>query len=170
MLRTARRCVPTIAYTRAVRRIIESRSCGAALLVLCFIAQTPVLATDYRAGDMVVAQAWSRPTPPAATVGAVYFTITNLGSKADRLTAISTPVAGKVEMHESRKLQGMVLMRAVTSIDCLPGQTVKSEPGGLHVMLLGLTHPLAAGAQFPLLMRFRDAGTVTAIVQVGAPE
>jgi hypothetical protein len=140
------------------------------LLVLWLIAQTPVLAVDYRAGDMVVAQAWSRPTPPVATVGAVYFTMTNLGRKADRLMAISTPVAGKVEMHESRKVQGMVQMRAVTSIECLPGQSVKSEPGGLHVMLLDLTHPLAAGAQFPLLMRFRDAGTVTVIVQVSAPK
>lgn len=138
------------------------------MLVLWFIAQTPVLAVDYRAGDMVVAQAWSRTTPPVATVGAVYFTITNLGRNADRLIAISTPVAGKVEMHESRKVQGMVQMRAVTSIECLPGQTVKSEPGGLHVMLLDLTHPLAAGAQFPLMMRFRDAGTVTVIVQVSS--
>jgi copper(I)-binding protein len=159
----------TIAYTRAVRRIIKPRS-GAALLVLWFIAQTPVLAVDYRAGDMIVAHPWSRPTPPVATVGAVYFTITNLGSKADRLMAISSPVAGKVQMHESRNVQGTVQMRAVTSIECLPGQTVKSEPGGLHVMLLDLTHPLAAGVQFPLLMRFRDAGTVTVIVQVGSPE
>jgi periplasmic copper chaperone A len=158
-----------IAYTRAVRRIIQPR-CGAALLVLWFIAQTPVLAVDYRAGDMVVAHPWSRPTPPVASVGAVYFTMTNFGPKADRLIAISTPVAGKVQIHESRKVQGMVQMRAVTSIECLPGQTVKSEPGGLHVMLLDLTHPLAAGAQFPLMMRFRDAGTVTVLVRVGAPE
>jgi periplasmic copper chaperone A len=161
--------VPTIAYTRAVRRLIRP-GYGAALLVLCFIAQTPVLAVDYRAADMVVAHPWSRPTPPAATVGAVYFTITNLGRKADRLMAISTPVAGKVEMHESRNVQGMVQMRAVASIECLPGETVNIKPGGLHVMLLDLTHPLAAGAQFPLLMRFRDAGTVTVMVQVGAPE
>jgi copper(I)-binding protein len=140
------------------------------LLVLWFIAQTPVLAVDYRAGDMIVAHPWARPSPPAATVGAVYFTMTNLGRNADRLMAISTPVAGKVQMHESRKVQGMVQMREVTSIECLPGETVKSEPGGLHVMLLDLTHPLAAGAQFPLLMRFRDSGTVTVMIQVGAPE
>jgi periplasmic copper chaperone A len=140
------------------------------LLVLWFIAQTPALAVDYRAGDMIVAQPWSRPTPPTATVGAVYFSITNLGRKADRLMAITTPIAGKVEMHETRKVQGMLQMRAVMSIECLPGQRVKIEPGGLHVMLLNLTHPLAAGTQFPLMMRFRDAGTVTAIVRVGDPE
>jgi periplasmic copper chaperone A len=158
-----------IAYNRAVPRKIQPRSC-AVLLVLWFIAQTQVMAADYRAGDMVVAQPWSRPTPPVATVGAVYFSMTNVGRTADRLMAISTPIAGKVEMHESRKLQGMIQMRAVTSIECLPGQTVKSEPGGLHVMLLDLTQPLAAGAQFPLLLRFRDAGTLTVQVQVGGRE
>jgi copper(I)-binding protein len=119
---------------------------------------------------MRVAQPWSRPTPPGATVGAVYFSVTNVGSKADRLIAISTPIAGKVQMHESRQVQGVVQMRAVTSIECLPGQTVKSQPGGLHVMLLDLTQPLAAGAQFPLLLQFRDAGTLTVQVQVGARE
>jgi periplasmic copper chaperone A len=140
------------------------------MLALWLIAQTPIQAADYRVGDLVVAHAWSRPTPPAATVGAVYFSMTNVGHKADSLVSISTPIAGKVEMHESRKVQGMVLMRAVTSIECLPGQTVKSEPGGLHVMLLDLTRPLAAGAQFPLSLHFRDAGTLTVQVQVGAPE
>jgi hypothetical protein len=136
------------------------------LLVLWFIAPARVAAADYRAGDMVVAQAWSPPTPPAATVGAVYFSMTNVGGRADRLMAISTPIAAKVEMHESRTVQGMIQMRAVASIECLPRQTVKSEPGGLHVMLLDLTRPLAAGAQFPLLLHFRDAGTLTAQVQV----
>ena len=140
------------------------------LLVLWFIAPTRVAAADYRAGDMVVAQAWSPPTPPVATVGAVYFSMTNAGRKADRLMAISTPIAANVQMHESRKVQGMIQMRAVASIECLPGQTVKSEPGGLHVMLLGLTRPLAAGAQFPLLLQFRDAGTLTVQVRVGGGE
>jgi copper(I)-binding protein len=158
-----------IAYNRAVPRKIQPRSC-AVLAVLCFIAQTQVMAADYRAGDMLVAQPWSRATPPVATVGAVYFSLTNVGRTADRLMAISTPIAGKVEMHESRKVQGMIQMRAVTSIECLPGQTVQSEPGGLHVMLLDLTQPLAAGTQFPLLLRFRDAGTLTVQVQVGGRE
>jgi copper(I)-binding protein len=139
-------------------------------LVPWFLAPLPGLAADYRAGDIVVSQPWSRPTPPVATVGAVYFSMTNVGRKADRLVAISTPVAAKVEMHESRKVQGMIQMRAVESIECLPGQTVKSDPGGLHVMLLDLTRPLAAGAQFPLLLRFRDAGTLTVQVQVGSRE
>jgi copper(I)-binding protein len=57
-------------------------------------------------------------------------------------------------------------MRPVESIECPPGVTVKIEPGGLHVMLLGLTHPLVAGTKFPLTLRFRDAGSMTVQVVV----
>ena len=93
-----------------------------------------------------------------ASVGAVYLSITNAGRKADLLIAVSTPIARKAEIHESRLVQGMVEMRPVASVACPPGVTVKIEPGGLHVMLLGLSstargrHP-----EFPLSLRFRDA-------------
>lgn len=133
-------------------------------------AQAPPQAPDYRAGAMVVAQPWSRPTPPVATVGVAYFSMTNVGGKADSLIAISSPIARKVEIHESRTVQGMVQMRAVASVECPPGATVKIEPGGLHVMLLDLSRPLAAGTEFPLSLRFRDAGVLTIQVRVGAPE
>jgi periplasmic copper chaperone A len=158
-----------VAYTRTVGPN-RQRVCGAALLLLWFIAPAPARAADYRIGDLVVAQPWSRPTPPVATVGAVYFSLTNVGRKADRLIAISSPNARKVEMHESRSVQGMMQMRAVESVECLPGVTVKSEPMGLHVMLLDLLHPLVAGEEFPLMLHFRDAGTLTIQVQVGARE
>jgi hypothetical protein len=127
-------------------------------------------AAEYRAGDLVVTRPWSRPTPPVATVGAVYFSMANVGRTADRLIAISTPIARKVEIHEDRNVQGTVQMRAVDSVECPPGVTVKAEPGGLHVMLLDLVRPLVAGMEFPLSLRFRDAGVLTVQVAVGAGE
>jgi periplasmic copper chaperone A len=153
----------------SVRQKLQ-RGCGVLWLVLCSMAQSPAQAADYRAGDMVVARPWSRPTPPVATVGVAYFSMTNAGSKADSLVAISSPIARKVEIHESRTVQGIVQMRAVSSVECPPGVTVKIEPGGLHVMLLDLTRPLAAGTEFPLSLRFRDAGVLTVQVRVGAGE
>jgi periplasmic copper chaperone A len=102
--------------------------------------------------------------------GAVYFSVTNTGPKADLLTSISSPIAHEVEIHESRRVQGVVQMRPVASVTCPPGVTVKSEPGGLHIMLLGLSSPLVAGAEFPLSLHFRDAGVLTVQVRVGARE
>jgi periplasmic copper chaperone A len=146
------------------------RGCSAALVIAGLIAAAPLQGAEYRAGDLKVAQPWSRPTPPAAGVGAVYFSITNSGRKADRLTAISSPIADRVEIHESRSAQGMVQMRAVAFVDCPAGATVKSEPGGIHVMLLGLTRPLTEGMEFPLSLHFRDSGILTVQVRVGVQE
>ena len=140
---------------------------GAALAVLLLLAMS-ARSSDYKAGDLAITDPWSRPTPPIASVGAVYFSITNAGRKADRLLAIGSPIARQAEIHESRVVNGTVEMRPVEWIECPPGATVRIEPGGLHVMLLGLTHPLAAGTTFPLSLRFRDAGSVTVQVAVKA--
>jgi len=144
--------------------------CGAAMTFLCLAAQIPAWGADYRAGDLLVTQPWARPTPPSATVGAVYFSVTNAGRKGDRLMSISSPMARSVEIHESRTVQGMVQMRAVPSVECPPGATVKIEPGALHVMLLDLKGPLTPGMKFPLSLRFRDAGVLAVQVSVNVPE
>jgi periplasmic copper chaperone A len=141
-----------------------------AFLVLWLIAQAPVHATEYRAGTLVVSQPWSPPTPPVASVGAVYFSVTNGGPKADLLLSVDTPIARVVEIHESREAQGSVRMREVPSVECPPGVTVKISPGGLHVMLLGLTRPLTAGMTFPASLHFRDAGVINVQVSVTARE
>jgi copper(I)-binding protein len=132
---------------------------------LLLLANVSARSVDYKTGDLAVTDPWSRPTPPVASVGAVYFSITNGSHKADRLLSISTPIARQVELHETRSVQGTMQMRPVEALECPPGLT-KIEPGGLHVMLLGLTHPLTAGTEFPLTLRFRDAGSLTVQVVV----
>jgi periplasmic copper chaperone A len=141
---------------------------GTALLALLFTSS--LAATEYRTANLIASDPWSRPTPPAATVGAVYLSVTNTGRTADRLIGISSPIARTVEIHESRTVQGIMQMRAVSSVECPPGAAVKIEPGGLHVMLVGLMHPLTAGMQFPLSLRFRDAGVLTVQVTVSDRE
>lgn len=143
---------------------------SAALLILWLIAQAPVQADEYRGGNLLVAQPWAPATPPVASVGAVYFSITNRGSKADLLLSVTSPIAREVEIHESREVQGSVRMREVMSVECPPGATLKISPGGLHVMLLGLTRPLQAGMTFPAALHFRDAGVIDIQVSVVARE
>lgn len=129
-----------------------------------------MIAAQSRAGKLIVTDAWSRPTPPAAKVGAVYFSIVNTGNKADRLVALSTPIATKIELHESQIVHGVIEMHAVASVECPPGATVAASPNGLHAMLLGLARPLEAGTAFSVSMQFRDAGVVTVPVTVRTEE
>jgi copper(I)-binding protein len=120
---------------------------------------------ESRIGNLIV-EVRARATPPGISVGAIYFSVKNAGSTADRLLSVSTPVAGKVELHESRLVNGVMEMRQVTSVECPAGATVKATPGGLHVMLLGLAAPLAAGSDFSVSLHFRDAGVLTLKVPV----
>ena len=82
------------------------------------------------------------------------------------MLALSSPIAARTEIHQSARVSGVMQMRALPFVDCPAGATVKIEPGGLHIMLLGLGGPLAAGSSFPLALQFRDAGSVTLRVSV----
>jgi periplasmic copper chaperone A len=125
-----------------------------------------VAGPEVRAGNISVVQAWSRPTPPLVATGAAYLTIRNSSVKPDRLLSVATPVAGSAEFNETRSLHGVVQMRAVPSLNISPGQTLRLEPGALHIMLLNLLRPLTAGTVYPLTLNFRDAGAVTVQVEV----
>jgi periplasmic copper chaperone A len=142
----------------------------AAKLLLMLVAAGAVHAGEPAGGNLLITQAWSRPTPPVAASGVVYLTITNRGSAMDHLVALMSPAARSTEIHESRSVNGMMEMRQLAQLDCPAGATVKIEPNGLHIMLLGLVRPLQSGAQFPLTLRFQHAGEVTVQVHVGARE
>jgi copper(I)-binding protein len=126
-----------------------------------------VLAAD--AGSITVAQSWARPAAAGAT-GAAYMVITNTGAVADRLVGASSAVARKVEFHSTMvDEQGVATMRGVQAIELPPGGEARLAPGGLHMMLIGLTQPLKAGEPaFPLTLTFERAGEVTVEVAVQA--
>lgn len=137
------------------------------LKVLAFLAVAfSAIPAWAAAADLLITDALARPTPPGATVGVVYFSIANRGSQDDQLLSLSTAMADSVEMHQTQTVKGVMQMRQVTRVSCPAGATVKAQAGGLHIMLLGLKHPLVDGEQFELLLRFRDAGSLRVPVTV----
>ena len=155
--------------TRAIARLGASRrQVVASLLALAATASlgpAPSSADEYQAGTLKIEHPWSRPTAPGVSVGVGYMVIVNAG-KQDTLVAASTPVAGRVELHQTRMDGGMMKMRRVEKVDVPAGTTVRLEPGGLHMMLVGLKQPLAEGARLPLVLRFEKAGEVKVELKV----
>ena len=90
------------------------------------------------------------------------------GAQADQLVGASTPVAANAQVHETINDNGIMKMRPVAAVPIPPGQTVTLAPGGYHIMLIGLKHPLAAGQSFPLTLQFAHAPSVTVDVTVRA--
>ncbi len=114
-----------------------------------------------------ITDAYSHPTAAPGVPGVGYLTLTNTAKKADRLLAVTSPVAGSVEIHRSEMQGGVMRMRALTDGVPLPsGKPVQFGPGSLHLMLFDLQQPLQSGATVPLTLRFARAGTVEAKLQV----
>ena len=59
-------------------------------------------------------------------------------------------------------------MRPVAGLAISAGTPISMAPGGYHVMLTDLKHPLTSGQTFPLSLRFEKAGTVETTVTVKA--
>jgi periplasmic copper chaperone A len=96
--------------------------------------------------NLKVEGAWMRAVPPSVSDTAVYFTITNLGKEKIALKGATTPIADSVEpMITTKSGEGAnqrLGMEAVDSLEVPPGGKLVLEPGGNHLMVMGLKkHP-----------------------------
>lgn len=117
-------------------------------------------------GNLSFEAQWARPTPPSARTGAVYGVIRNNGSTADRLIGASSPVAERVEMHETAIEGDIARMRPVASVPVPAASIVPIQPGRLHLMLVNLTTQLRRDQSFPITLRFASGTEVTADIPI----
>ncbi len=142
----------------------------AAALALSLVA-APALAQEIKAGDLTIEKPWARATPKGADVGAAYLEIRNGGGEADRLTGGTADFAN-IEIHEMSMQGNVMKMQELKDGLAIPAHgDVNLAPGGYHVMLTGLKHPLVKGETAKVTLTFERAGAVTVdfpIVGVGA--
>jgi copper(I)-binding protein len=124
-----------------------------------------------------VENAYALTSGPGAMSGAVFFEIVNHSTTSpDRLIAASSDAAQRVELH-THLIDANGVARMVEVEDgfaVAPGETHALERGGDHVMLMGLTRPLADGDTIQLKLTFERAGEMIVEVPVdldraGAP-
>ena len=121
-------------------------------LILLLATQTAFAQT----ANPRIEHAWARATAANAQTGAVYMTIES--AVPDRLTATSTPVAARAEIHASEIDNDVMKMHKVDAIAIRPDAPAMLKPGGFHVMLFGLKQPLKEGQSFPMTLTFANAG------------
>ncbi len=125
-----------------------------------------LLPTTAFAADIKVEKSWARASAGMAKAGAAFLTIHNGGGSDDRLVAAKANVSRKAELHTHIKDGAVMKMRQVEAIDVPSGETVMLQPGGMHVMFMGLNAPFKEGEHFPLTLVFEKAGEVTVDVSV----
>ena len=117
-------------------------------------------------GALVVDGSWARASIGGSKVSAVYLAITNRGGSPDRLVGAAAERADHTMIHRSVVEDGVMKMRHVGAIGIPPGESVRLEPGGLHMMLMGVSPPLEAGERISVTLVFERAGEVVLSVPV----
>lgn len=125
------------------------------------------LASCSQPAGLAVQDAWTRDTVGRTSNAAVFMTIR--AGNSDRLIAASTPVARKTDLMTMRIRGGVMGMEYVQAIDIPASTSVSLNPGGLHVWLDGLDHPLRAGETLPLTLKFQKAGERRVVVSIIDP-
>src|SRR6202453_3262388 len=122
------------------------------------LSAAPVLAQEFKAGDIVVEKPWARATPKGAEVGSGYLAIQNKGAAPDRLTGGTADFA-TVELHQMSSENGVSQMRELKDGLNIPANgSVSFSPGGYHLMFTHLTHPLTKGESLKATLNFEHAG------------
>ena len=132
------------------------------LAVLVGVLAAPAWAQVQVYGPMV------RMVPPGQPISAAFMTLHNHGIDEKILVKVHSDVAGAAEMHNHILADGMMKMRRIDTI-VVPGHgRVELKPGGLHIMLIGLSRNLQVGERVTINLEFADGErlTVNAPVQM----
>jgi periplasmic copper chaperone A len=107
--------------------------------------------------NLKVEGAWMRAVPPSVSDTAVYFTITNLGKDKVALKGATTPIADSVEpMITTKSGEGVnqrLGMEAVDSLEVPAGGKLVLQPGGNHLMVMGLKKHPAEGEKVNITIK-----------------
>lgn len=121
------------------------------------------------AGDGEISVSQARVPVPAGANGAAYMTLTNRTGGDDRLVGASTDIAETVELHQTTTSDGATSMQHLDGVQIPSGGETVLEPGGLHLMLIGVTDPLAEGDTVDITLTFDNAGEQTVTAEVVTP-
>ena len=109
------------------------------------------------------------PPGPAATVrlpavpgrpASGYFQLRIRGDRG-ALVSVTSPQAGRIEMHETMNMANMSAMRALGPVPVREGETLSFTPGGRHLMVYDVRPDLAAGQRIDLVLHFERGDPVT---------
>lgn len=110
--------------------------------------------------------AWIQLPPVPGRPAAGYF---NLDAPADRqaLVRVTSPAAGRIEMHETGTSDGMSSMRRVEA-QPIRHQSITFSPGFRHLMLFDLDKAVKAGDKIPLTFHFAQGEPISGEAEVRA--
>lgn len=144
---------------------------AAALLAGCGgdAGETASAANACGGDGVVVSNAWARAARAGQPTSAAYLTMCNGAAADDALIAVSMDGARAAELHvTSMSAQGVASMAQAEKITLPAGETVLLEPGGAHVMLIGLDRAISPDDAPSLRLEFEHAPPQEIVLEVRA--
>lgn len=109
-------------------------------------------------GGVWASDAWIRAARAGQPTSAAYLTLCNGEETDDKLTSVAFDGAGAVELHVTQMSDdNMASMTPSHGIPIGAGENAVLEPGGAHIMLIGVSEALAPGDTRNLTLSFENA-------------
>ena len=110
--------------------------------------------------ELSIKNPYVRETPPHVKNSAAFMVIHNQNDKEIKLVKASSEIADKVELHTHIHEDGLMKMREVESIAISANSKATLQPGGFHVMFLGLKQPVKSGDTVSFTLHFDNGETI----------
>lgn len=108
---------------------------GRLLALLAAVGLVAACGNEARA-PLAAAQVRISTARPGTSTSAAYLELSNPGSVPQTVTAVTSPQYARVEMHATVVEGGIARMRVLSQLVVAPGETLRFEPGAMHLMLL----------------------------------
>ncbi|WP_297082712.1 copper chaperone PCu(A)C [uncultured Demequina sp.] len=110
-------------------------------------------------GEITITDPWVKAVDDGMT--AAFGELTNGTDQAIVLVSAATDASPMVELHETVTGDdgAAMMMHKEDGFTIEPGESLVMEPGGNHIMLMGVDEPIEVGAEVELSLAFEDGST-----------
>ena len=109
-------------------------------------------AQNARIGLLEIRDAWVRQSIGPAKTAAAYLELHNGGKEVLTITGVHSESAARARLHATVRDGEVMRMRPLESVVIAPGGTVALQPGGMHIMFMGVYESLRPGMQVDLTL------------------
>jgi copper(I)-binding protein len=112
-----------------------------------------------------VKNAYIKPTPPGTQNTAAYFILENKSHNTTTLIDATSDSAEIIQIHEHIMSNGLMKMQHVkTGINIPSNTSIVLEPGGYHIMFIGVKNSIKEGDSVKLSLLFSDGKSINVVL------
>ncbi len=141
-----------------VAAVLALAGCGSQSTVAPAAAPAAAPATS-AAPTLTITDPWVKTAKKG--MSAAFGTLVNNTDAEVTVVSVVSPLSPKVELHEVVDAAGKTIMRPKEGGIVIPPRgTHRLQPGGDHIMLMGVTEAVKPGAEIPFTLNLKDGRTL----------